>query len=117
MRRFERLLAVLDRARPGDQSEELLPDLPAVHLDHGRIGRDLSRDELVGLQDRQDLLDARVGLQRQRREQLPLADRADHRRLAPTLYARRDARLLEAREHVLGLVGGRARPHHDQQLR
>ena len=87
-RRLERLLAVLDRARPGDQAEELVADLPPVDLDHGRVGRDLARDELVRLQDRQHLLDPGVALERQRRQQLALADRADHRRLAPARDAR-----------------------------
>ena len=73
----------LDRARPGDQAEELVADRRPLDVDHGRVGRDLARDELVRLQDRQHLLDARVALERQRREQLALADRADHGRLAP----------------------------------
>ena len=115
-RRLERLLAVLDRARPRDQAEELVPDLPAVDVDHRRVGRDLTRDELVRLQDRQHLLDAGIALERQRRQQLALADRADHGRLAPARDARVHARLLQPREHVLGLVRRRARAHHDQQL-
>ena len=104
-RRLERLLAVLDRARPGDQPEELVPDLAAVDVDHRRVGRDLARDQLVRLQDRQHLLDAGVALERQRRQQLALADRADHGRLAPARDARVHARFLQPREHVLGLVG------------
>ena len=36
-RGLERLLAVLDRARPGDQAEGVVADPAAAHLDHGRI--------------------------------------------------------------------------------
>ena len=115
-RRLQGLLAVLDRARARDQTEELVTDLAAVHLDHGRIGSDLARDQLVRLQDRQHLLDAGIALQRQSGQQFPLADRADHRRFAPALDARLHARFLQPREHVLGLVGSRPRAHHDQQL-
>ena len=109
-RGLQRLLAVLDRARPGDQAEELVSDLAAVDVDHRRVGRDLARDELVRLQDRQHLLDAGVALERQRRQQLALADRADHGRLAPARDARVHPGLLQPREHVLGLVGRRAAP-------
>ena len=94
---------------PGDEAEGRVADPPAVDLDHGRVGRELARDELVGLEDRQHLLDARIALERQRREQLALADRADHGRLAPARDARVDAGLLEPRDDVLGLLGRRAR--------
>ena len=116
-RRLERLLTVLDRARPRDQPEPRVAEPSPVDLDHGRVGRDLPRDQLVRLQDRQHLLDAGIALERQRRQQLALADRADHGRLPPALHARRDAGLLQPREHVLGLIRGRACAHHDQQLR
>ena len=77
----QRLLAVLDRARPGDEAEVAVADARAAHLDHRRVGRDLARDELVRLEDRQHLLDAGVALERERRDQLAVADRADDRRL------------------------------------
>ena len=89
----------------------------AIDVDHGRVGRNLARDELVRLEDRQHLLDARVALERQQRELLPVADRADHGRLAPTLDAGLDAVLRKADEHVLDLVGRRGCAHHDEQLR
>ena len=44
---------------PGDQAERAVADAAAVDVDHGRVGRELARDELVRLQDRQHLLDAR----------------------------------------------------------
>ena len=58
-RGLERLLARLDRARAGDEAEVAVADAAAAHLDHGRIGRELARDELVRLEDRQHLLDRR----------------------------------------------------------
>ena len=74
-------------------------------LDHGRIGRELARDELVRLEDRQHLLDAGEALERQRREQLALADRADHGRLAAGRDERRAAGLVEARDDLVHLLG------------
>jgi hypothetical protein len=50
--RLERLLPVLDRAGPGDQAEGVISERAAVHLDHGRIRRELARDQLVRLEDR-----------------------------------------------------------------
>ena len=49
-------------------------------------------------------------------EQLALADGADHRRLAPARDARIDPHLLEPRDDVLRLLGGRAALHDDEQL-
>src|SRR5437879_2607791 len=74
-RRLERLLTGLDRARARDEAEVAVADAAAANLDHRGIRRELAAHELVRLQDRQHLLDARVALERQRREQLALADR------------------------------------------
>ena len=115
-RRLERLLPRLDGARAGDEAEVAVADPPAAHLDHGRIGRQLARDELVRLEDRQHLLDAGEALERQRREQLALADRADHGRLAAGRDERRAAGLVEPRDDLVHLLLGGARAHHDQQL-
>ena len=79
-------------------------------------GDDLAADQLVRLENRQHLLDPGIALERQQRELLAVADRADHGRLAAALDARLDPVLGEPREHVLGLIGGRRRAHHDQQL-
>ena len=65
----------------------------SITVGSGETSRD---DELVRLQDRQHLLDARVALERQRRQQLALADRADHRRLAPARDARVHSGFLRA---------------------
>ena len=115
-RRLERLLAVLNRARPGDQPEGVVADAAPAHLDHGRVGRELPRDELVRLQDRQDLLHAGVALERQRRERLALADRADHGRLAAGRHVRVGAGLGEPLDDVVDLLGRRVRAHDDQEL-
>ena len=115
-RGLHRLLAVLDRARAGDQSERVVADAPAAHLDHGRIRRELARHELVWLQDRHHLLDARVALERQRCELVALADRGDHGRLAPGRDVRVRARFGEALDDVVDLLGRRVGAHHDQEL-
>src|SRR2546430_802427 len=80
---LHRLGARLHGARAGDETEVPVADATAAGLDHGRVRRELSRAELVRLEDPQHLLDARIALERQCGEQLALADRADHRRLAP----------------------------------
>ena len=116
-RGLERLLARLDRARAGDEAEVAVADAAAAHLDHGRIGRQLAGDELVRLEDRQHLLDPGEALERQRREQLALADRADHRRLAAGRDECRAAGFVEPRDDLVHLLLGGARAHHDQQLR
>ena len=115
-RRLERLLARLDRARPGDEAEVVVAEPAPARLDHGRVAAELARDELVRLQDRQHLLDAGEALERQRREQLALADRADHGRIAPVADVRARARLLQPRDDLVHLLGGRLRAHHDQEL-
>ena len=58
-----------------------------------------------------------IALERQRREQLAVADHADHGRLAPGRHARMDAGFLEPHDDVLGLLGRRGRAHDDQKLR
>ena len=109
-RRLHRLLARLDRARAGDEAEVPVADPPAADVDHRRVGRELTRDELVRLEDRQHLLDAGIALERQRRQQLAVADRSDHGRLAAGRHDRAAARLLEARDDVVDLFGVAAPP-------
>ena len=113
---LERLLPVLDRARACDQPESRLADLPSAHVDHRRIGNELAGDELVRLQDRDDLVDARIALERQGREQLTVADHADHGRSATGRDPRVDAGFLEPHDDVFRLLGRRGRAHDDQKL-
>src|SRR3954463_290290 len=114
--RLERLLPVLDRARACDEPKRVVADSPAAHLDHGRIRRQLTRDELVRLENRHDLLDTRIALERQGGELVPLADRCDHGRLAPGRDVRVGPRLVQPGHDVLDLLGSRVCAHHDQQL-
>src|SRR5581483_4233096 len=81
-----------------------------------RVRGELAGDELVRLEDRQDLLDSGEALERQRREQLPLADRADHGSLPAGGDERRAAGLLEPGDDLVHLLGRRGSAHHDQQL-
>ena len=109
-RGLERLLARLDRARAGDEAEVAVADAAAAHLDHGRVGRELARDELVRLEDRQHLLDAR----RSPRAAAPRAARARRSRRSrsprgPGVTSARAAGLLEARDDVVDLLGCRGR--------
>jgi hypothetical protein len=113
---LQRLLARLDGARPGDEAEVLVAEPPPARLDHGRVAAELAGDELVRLQDRQHLLDAREALERQRGEQLALPDRADHGRVAAVADMRARTGFLEARDDLVHLLGGRLRAHHDQEL-
>ena len=62
------------------------------------------------------MLDSGIALERQRGEELPLADRADDGRLAAGRHVRRATRFLEPLDDVLDLVGRRLRAHHDQEL-
>ena len=116
-RRLERLLAGLDGARPGDEAEVAVADAAVAHLDHGRVGRELAGHELVRLQDREHLLDSGEALERQRGEQLTLADRADHRGLAARRHERGTACLVETGDDVVDLLGRRMPAHHDQAAR
>ena len=57
---LERLLAALNRARPGDQAEVVAADPAAVDVDHRALALlELRRGELVRLQDRDQVVDAR----------------------------------------------------------
>ena len=116
VRREQRLLPVLDGARPGDQAEVAVTDAPAAHVDHGRAAAGLARDELVRLEDRHHLLHAREALERQRREQLAVADHADHGRVLAGSDVSVRAGLGEARHDVVHLLGRRVRAHDDQKL-
>jgi hypothetical protein len=78
---------------------------------------ELPRDELVRLQDRKHLLDARKPLDRKRGEQLSLADRADYGRLRAGRHVRVRAGLAEACDHLLDLLRRRGRGHDDEELR
>jgi hypothetical protein len=71
------------------------------------VRRELARDELVRLQDRQHLLDPGEALERQRRQRLALADRTDHRRLAARRHVRVAPGLGEPRDDVVDLFGRR----------
>jgi len=77
----ERLLARLDRARPGDQAERLLAaDLPPVNAEHrGLVVRELVRGELVRARDRHHPVHTRHSLQPELADALRIPDRADRR--------------------------------------
>ena len=76
---LEGLVAALHRAGPGDQREVVAADLAAVDVDHGSLAlAELGRGELVRLQDRHQVVDARRPLEPQRRDPVAVADRPDH---------------------------------------
>src|ERR1041385_166434 len=76
-RRFQHLVARLDRARPRHDMDLLAADLMAVDLDNGVVLLKLAAHELVGLEDRQDLFDAGERFEALVRQQPLVADRAD----------------------------------------
>src|SRR5262249_37664340 len=115
--RLEGLLPALDRAGSGDEAEIAVADPAAADLDQRRIGGEYAADELGGLQHREHLVDARVPLERQRREKLALADRSDHGRLAPRGDERSAAGLLEPRDDMVDLLLGGGGAHDDEELR
>ena len=82
LRRLQRLLARLDRARACDQREVIATDLAPFDIDHGSLAvGDLRGGELVWLEDRHDPVDAGLSLQSETvngRVLLHVADRADH---------------------------------------
>ena len=72
------LLARLHRAGAGDHANGRPRSWPAI-VEHGaRLALELERRELVRLEDRDDLVDARHALEPEVRDVLPVADRADH---------------------------------------
>ena len=87
---------------PAIRPNHVSADAPPVDVDHGRVGRDLARDELVRLQDRQHLLDARLAPRaaasraargrRWRRSRSPRARRRRARPRPPPASARRRGR-------------------------
>ena len=78
-RHLERLVAALDRAGAGDQREVVAADLAAVDVDHRALAlAELGRGELVRLEDRHQVVDARGALEAQRRDPVAVADRPDH---------------------------------------
>jgi hypothetical protein len=96
-RRLERLVARLDRARPGDEREVLAADLPAADLeDRGRPAAQLGRRQLVGLEDRHDLVDAGCGVEAEALDVLAVADGADHGHLLASREVRLRADALDA---------------------
>jgi hypothetical protein len=110
----ERLVARLDRARPGDQREVLAADVAAVDLDDGPVARlELGRRELERLQDRHDLLDALVALEPEARDVLAVADRADYRHLLAARGVRSSAARLDPGDDGRHLLLGGRRLHHD----
>ena len=73
------LLLGLDRARAGHHGERSPADRRAPDADDGVFGLELTRHELVGLEDADDFLDAGQALEVERVDDLALADDADDR--------------------------------------
>ena len=113
----ERLVARLDRARPGDEREVLTADLSSLDVDHRSLAvADLRRGELVRLEDRHDLGDARSTLEAEARHVLAVADRADHGDLLAARGVGAGADRLDPVDDGLDLRFRRPRLHHDHHL-
>jgi hypothetical protein len=114
---LERLLARLDRARARDQGEVLPADLAALDVQHGALAvGDLRRGELVGLEDRDHPVHARLALEAETLDGhvlLDVADRADHGHArAPAAMGER-AGALDLLNDGADLLVGRGLLHHD----
>src|SRR6185503_6561870 len=111
--RRERLLARLDGAGAGDQAEGPAADGAAGDLDDRVATAELGRDQLVRLEDRDDLLDPRLALEVEGRDERPVvADGADDRDELAARGMGLRADLLDAVDDVADLVVGGALLHH-----
>jgi len=111
---LQRLLARLDRARAGDHREVLAADLAPGDLERGAlVAPELGRGQLVGLEDGDDLLDARVALQAEAGDVLAVADGADHGHLFAAAGVGGRADGLDPLDDGLDLLVGGRRLHHD----
>ncbi len=81
-----------------------------------RVSFDLRRRELVRLEDRHELVDARSALEPDVGHVLAVADHADHGHELAARDVRRRSRRLHALDHRLHLGGGRALFHHNHHL-
>ena len=115
-RDLERLLARLDRARPGDQREGVAAaDAAAGDVDDGRlVVGELGAGQLVGPRDRDDAVDARpCPPGRARRTPCGIADRADRGRQLARQHEHVDADRLQPLAHGRDLRLGGLGCHHD----
>jgi hypothetical protein len=92
-------------------------DSPAVDLDDGALTLlELRRGELVGLQDRNQVIHSRRPLEPQRGDAVAIADRADHRQQLAPGEVSRTAHLLDSLDDVSDLLLRRPLFHHDHHL-
>jgi hypothetical protein len=114
----ERLVARLDRAGAGDQGEVIAADPAAADLQDGAHAvLELGRGQLVGLEDRDDLLHALVAFEAEALHVLAVADGADDRHLLPAAGVRGCTDGLDARDHGLNLLFGGRGLHDDHHWR
>src|SRR4029077_10360046 len=113
----QELVARLDRARSGDEREVLAADLSPGDLEDGRfLVLDLRGGELVGLEDRDDAVDARRSLELKPGDVLAIADRADHGHLLAAARMRMSTNRLDALDDGVDLVRRRRLFHDDHHL-
>ena len=113
---LQRLLAVSTVQGPAirpNQPSPILRPRASITVGSGEISRETS---LYGLRMGSTCSTPGIRLDGERREELELADGADHSGLAPARNARIDSHLLQPRDDVLRLLGGRAALHDDDQL-
>ena len=108
------LRAALDGARAGDQREVVASDLAPVHLDDGSLAlAELRRGQLVGLQDRHEVVDAGGALQPKGRDAVAVADGADDGQELSGRHVSGAADRLDAVDDGLDLLLSRPLFHHD----
>ena len=113
----ERLVARLDRARPGDHREVLAADPAAVDLDHvGCCGRICADASLYGLRIGTTCSTPGAPSRPSRIDVLAVADRADHGHLLAARRMGSCTDVLDAVDDGLDLLLRRRRFHHDHHL-
>ena len=113
-RHLERLRPALDRAGAGDQGEVVAADLAAVHVDDCALAlAELSRGELVRLEDRHQVVDAGGALQAQGGDPVAVADGADDGQELSAGHVGGAADRLHAVDDGLDLLLRRPLFHHD----
>src|SRR5262249_3009132 len=113
---LEDLLAALDRAGPGDDTELSAADAQAQGLDDGWLLLDFVAGDLVRREDWDHFLPPFPQLERLLGAIALLAQRGDHRAFGPDDDLTAQAELVDALDHVLNLLLAGTRFHDDDHV-
>jgi hypothetical protein len=114
---LERLVAALDGAGPRDQREVIAAHLAAVDVDHRPLAlAELSRGELVRLQDRHQMVDPRRPLEPEAGDPVAVAYSPDYGQELPLRQVGGASHRLHSVDDRADLLLGRPFFHHDHHL-